>query len=122
MGSTIGFVDDVGDGSGISESSDVCYQTTDPMSHTLVSRKCYAFNWRPSSTNPMVDPFLFCFLFLPFFFNPTPAQAKNKTDTRRCPFCFTVLDQLTLNQNLWVIPREKALGSRPAAAGARPSP
>ena len=46
----------MGDGSGISESSDVCYQTTDPMSHTLVSRKCYAFNWRPSSTNPMVDP------------------------------------------------------------------
>ena len=30
--------DDVDDGGGISESSDVCRQTTDPMSHTPVSR------------------------------------------------------------------------------------
>lgn len=51
-----GVTDDVGDEGGISESSDVCCQTTDPMSHTPVSQKYYASNWRASSTNPMVDP------------------------------------------------------------------
>ena len=48
--------DDVDDEGGISESSDVCRQTTDPMSHTPVSRKCYAFSQQVSSTNSMVDP------------------------------------------------------------------
>lgn len=52
----VGVTDDVGDEGGISESSDVCCQTTDPMSHTPVSKKCYASNCRASSTNPMVDP------------------------------------------------------------------
>ena len=51
-----GVTDDVDDGGGISESSDVCRQTTDPMSHTPVSRKCYASRRRVSSTNSMVDP------------------------------------------------------------------
>lgn len=30
------------------------HQTTDPMSHTPVSEKCYASNWRESPTNPML--------------------------------------------------------------------
>jgi len=33
---------DVVDGGGISEPSDVCCQTTDPMSHPPFSKKCYA--------------------------------------------------------------------------------
>ena len=51
-----GVTDDVDDEGGISEPSDVCRQTTDPMSHTPVSRKCYASLQRVSSTNSMVDP------------------------------------------------------------------
>ena len=34
--------DDVVDGGGISEPSDVCCQTTDPTSHPPFSKKCYA--------------------------------------------------------------------------------
>lgn len=38
-----GVTDDVGDEGGISESSDVCCQTTDPMSHTPVSDEMLRF-------------------------------------------------------------------------------
>jgi len=51
-----GVTDDVDDGGGISEPSDICRQTTDPMSHAPASRKCYASCQRVSSTNSMVDP------------------------------------------------------------------
>jgi hypothetical protein len=52
----VGITDDVVDGGGISEPSDVCDQTTDPMSHTPVSKKSYTPRQRLSATNSMVDP------------------------------------------------------------------
>ncbi len=51
--------DDADDEGGISESSDVCRQTTDPMSHTPVSQKCYASYLTVSSTISMVDPVMY---------------------------------------------------------------